>query len=65
MELFSIMQVLSLPSTAVIKSKSYNESNDHPGREEDADDNRVVPKKAIIGMTLSNVLEKRRGTTYV
>jgi hypothetical protein len=66
LKLFSVMLVFcfSLSSTTVMKSKYYNQSDDHPGYEEDADDNRVIPKKAIIDMTLSNVLGKRRCTTY-
>ena len=47
-----------------MKGNYYNQSDDHPGYEEDADDNRVIPKKANIDMTLSNVLGKRRCTTY-
>jgi hypothetical protein len=64
LELFSVMLVFSLSSATVMKSKYHNESDDHPGYEEDADDNRVIPKKASIDMTLSNMLEKRRCTTY-
>jgi len=64
LEFFSVMLVFSLSSTTVMKSKYYNQSDDHAGYEEDADDNRVIPKKAIIDMTLSYVLGKRRCTTY-
>ena len=64
LELFSVMLTFSLSSTTVIKSKYYDESDGHPGYEEDADDNRVISKKATIDMTLSNVLGKRRCTTY-
>ena len=62
LELFFIMLIFSLSSTTLTKSKDYNESNDHPRYEEDADDNRMIPKKAIIDMTLSNVLGKRYTT---
>jgi hypothetical protein len=64
LELSSATLALPPSSTAVNKSKHQNESDNHSGHEEDADDEQVIPKKAKQMTAEQRALEEKSYETY-